>query len=403
MEILSKKDISDTYRVCTIKVNSDEMKETYALALEKVQPKIRLKGFRANKVPQDLIKKRFSPAIQEEFRDLLLNKGFDFFAQSEKFLGQPKLNKFNIQEDQTSAEIDFEYVPMPEVPKVDLSAINLTKPIMEEISSDDVSKFISDLLDNLIENYDNNETEIKLEAKSNVDSQANVANQNSDSTLATQEDISDLNLEQIKASKSLSGQERLKALSDAEVKIIFETEVDQVEEKIKDKLKEEFAACSNNFVKIQLFNTLESKIDFKIPDQLVDKDLKSLSHIKDELNAESKVFESKTSEEQDAIIKKYSIRRTKIGLFLDQYSEENQLQVTSKDIILNLQQLQQTNPTYYQYLISDPQNRLSDLRLQILENKAVKHILDLVNFDHTKFNFYDLVSKLEELEHSSFN
>lgn len=391
MEIVEKKDISDTSSVCTINLDRADIDKIYDVAIKKIQPQIKVKGFRANKVPKDIIEKRYSSYVKSELKDQIINYSFDFFAKSIKWLGKPELSKLDLSEDNSSAQVEFKYSPVPTMPNIDFSDTLISKPLMAEPTSADVSRFVNELLDSVVENYEKDNA-----VNANVD--VDVGNENSELTFDGQVDV-----KKIRDSKGQDAMDRVSLLSDKEIEILFETSRDNLEEKIKTRLKEEFSTCSTNFIKVQLFNLLEDKLQFNLAPELLEKDLGNLSGLKDQLNLESKVFSSKAPEEQDKIIERYSSRRTKIGLFLSHYAEVNNIQITTKDLITALQQLQQADPMYYQYIVTDPQNRISEFKMQILEEKSVQHMLNLVNFDIVQTGFYDLLDKLEELENISFS
>lgn len=115
----------------TVDVSPEAVKSAYAKALKVIKREVSIPGFRKGKVPEEIVVHKFGPTVVKEQKDILLQTTLDESLQltglrpfSKHSLRKTELKKFSPE---TGAQAIFEFEMTPEVPKVDVSAIQ-TKP-----------------------------------------------------------------------------------------------------------------------------------------------------------------------------------------------------------------------------------------------------------------------------------
>ena len=226
--------ISNDQIVQTASLNADELKNIYNKVVEYFRANASLPGFRKGKADLKLIERNFKDRIdtqfQEDAKQMLINK----FASDSKVGKITDISNINFAENMEKLEMDVKYYEAPSVPEITVSDIEITRAIMPEVTISDVNQFVTELFSSIIND------KISHEEKLSEDVIAKVQN----------------NLDK-------SFEEKLNALNDAEVELIFECKREEVENIVKNRIRDEFVICAENYSKIQLFNQLDEKLNFK--------------------------------------------------------------------------------------------------------------------------------------------
>ncbi len=128
-----------------VTVSAPATKASYAQALKNVSKEISLPGFRKGKAPTTLLKEKYKHAIDEEFRDVLLNVAFKESTTLAKI--HPYTNKsvgdlkFDQLVEGQPCVIKFKFETYPNVPLIDPAHLKIKKvfhPPIEEKNIQDV-------------------------------------------------------------------------------------------------------------------------------------------------------------------------------------------------------------------------------------------------------------------------
>ncbi len=129
-----------------VKASKDLVKKAHGKAVRAVAKEVSLPGFRKGKAPDDLIVKRYSDAVDQQWQKKIAD---DSFAAAEKLARIPVLSTkspitFNMQKHtlEEGAELTFVFETEPEVPAIDITKLNLADLPKEEIKEETVDEGI---------------------------------------------------------------------------------------------------------------------------------------------------------------------------------------------------------------------------------------------------------------------
>lgn len=362
--------ISSSKNIDQVSLNKDQLDNIYNQVIKYFQANASIPGFRKGKVDKKLIERNFADRINMQFEEEAKKKAIENFAENEKVGKITNVSNFIFTNSKEKLTCDIEYYPAPIVPDIFVSDIQINRAMMLEISNENINKFITELFLSIIDKKITNE----------------------------EEQLNEEVLEKIKNNLDKTLEEKLNILSDDNIQLIFECKREEVENVVKNRIRDEFIVCSNNYLKIQLFNALEKKLDFVLPEYLLENDSDNLDYIKQSLNLESKIFAEKTEEEKDIFMQKYSIRRIKIGLFFASYASQNKIIINNTDISKYLNQLKVSDYMQYFTIMQNPNKYFEIIKNSVIEDKCVDNILSLVKTTDMTIDYFDLVKKLEEIE-----
>jgi trigger factor len=130
--------------VFNITVSAEKTIKIYSKALKGVSKEVSIPGFRKGKAPVKLIEEGFKPAVDKEWKDLLLNDCFnESMKLSKTFLfRQDSIKKASVKKcsKEDGAEIHIEFESFPHIPEFDYSTIEVEDCIPKEIAEEDISK-----------------------------------------------------------------------------------------------------------------------------------------------------------------------------------------------------------------------------------------------------------------------
>lgn len=133
-------------RKITISVPSEKIEEEVTLRLRNLAPKAKIHGFRAGKVPQNVIKQRYSDSVRQEVaRDMVQSSLYEALKSNDlNPAGSP-----TIEPEQVSPGKDFVYSAFFEVyPEIESNELKKDEPVelvTAEVSNEDLDKMIENL------------------------------------------------------------------------------------------------------------------------------------------------------------------------------------------------------------------------------------------------------------------
>jgi len=384
------------------KTISSYMDEKY----EEVKNTVTLKGFRPGKVPKEILKKQFGQAIFGEVLDKVLKDTSTKALQENKIkpAGQPKIDLKTYGEDK-----DLEYViSVTELPKIDIKGLQNIKfdEFKVKIDAKETDKRIQEIAKSQ-KNFEEkdpakvaNEGDLVVfDYKATVDGKEFKGNEGKNTQLEIGKDLFikgfdkqllkvrkneeakvEVNLPDNFPEKELIGKKATFLCKITAVKKSKEVKIDDdfaknlgakdlnnlkelITKQINDEYKNSLDALSNR----QLLDQIDKiKLD-EIPENLKEQEIKILSQgmKNDELNKNKKDLEKK------------AIKRIKTGLILNEFGEQNKINVSEQEMQTEIQKQLRMMPGQEKMLQEYYKNNpsvLGNLRGQLYEEKILKEI-----------------------------
>ncbi len=171
-------------------------------------------------------------------------------------------------------------------------------------------------------------------------------------------------------------------------------------EAVRSQLIREYDQIVRTQLKKILFDILEEKIDFDLPEAMVTMEFNNIwQRLKQAQEQGDETLSGKNDEELREEYMAIAERRVKLGLFLADVSNRNKLQVSREELGRAAMQQAGMFPGQEKKVMEFYKNnpdRLEDLRGPILEEKAVDFILGKVAYDDTPITIEALIKSTEE-------
>ena len=384
------------------KTISSHMNEKY----EEVKNTVTLKGFRPGKVPKEILKRQFGKAIFGEVLDKVLKDTSTKALQENKIkpAGQPKIDLKTYGEDK-----DLEYViSVTELPKIDIKSLENIKfdEFKVKIDAKETDKRIKEIAKSQ-KNYEEkdpakvaNEGDLVVfDYKATVDGKEFKGNEGKNIQLEIGKDLFikgfDKQLLKVKKNeeakvevslpdnfpeKELIGKKAIFLCKINAVKKSKEVTIDEdfaknlgakdlnnLKELITKQINDEYKNSLDALSSRQLLDQIDKiKLD-EIPENLKEQEIKILSQgMKDEeFNKNKKNLEKK------------AIKRIKTGLILNEFGEQNKINVSEQEMQTEIQKQLRMMPGQEKMIQEYYQNNpavLGNLRGQLYEEKILKEI-----------------------------
>ena len=373
---------------------------------DEISKTVQLKGFRPGKVPKEVIKRQFGKAIFGEVLDKVL-KDTSTKALTEnkiKPAGQPKIDLKTYGEDK-----DLEYIiSVTELPKINLKSIESIKVDEYEVKIDgkEVDKRISEIAKNqknFIEvdpaKVANEGDLIIFDYKATVNGKNFKGSEGKNTQLELGKDLFikgfdkqllkskkdevvnvEVNLPENFPEKEIIGKKAIFECKITAVKKPKEVKIDDEFAKnlgakdLKDlkallekQINDEYKNSLNLLSKKQILDQIEKyKVD-EIPENLIEEEIKMLSHgfKEDEAKQKRKEFEKKAK------------KRIKVGLILNEFGEQNKIQVSEQEIQAEVQKQLRMMPGQEKMVMDFYQKNpsaVASLRGTVYEEKIINLI-----------------------------
>ena len=373
---------------------------------EEIKKNVVIKGFRPGKVPNDILKKQFGKAIFGEVLDKVLKETTTKALDENKIkpAGQPKIDLKTYGEDK-----DLEYIiSVTEFPKVEIKSIENIKfdEYNVNIESRETDKRIKEIAKNqknFIEvdaaKVANEGDLVVFDYMATVDGKNFKGNEGKNTQLEIGKDLFikgfdkqllkskkdetinvEVSLPENFPEKELIGKKAVFACKITSVKKHKEVKVDDefaknlgakdlnnLKELVSKQINEEYKNSLENLTKNEILKQLEKfKVD-QIPENLVEQEVKILSQ--DMKEDEAKKNKSKFEETAK--------KRIKLGLILNEFGEQNKINVEEQEIQEEIQKQLRMMPgqekIVMEYYQKNP-SAAASLRGTIYEDKILKLI-----------------------------
>jgi len=399
----NKKGLSKDLKVFIDKKTiSSYMDEKY----EEVKNTVTLKGFRPGKVPKEILKKQFGQAIFGEVLDKVLKDTSTKALQENKIkpAGQPKIDLKTYGEDK-----DLEYViSVTELPKIDIKSLQNIKfdEFKVKIDSKETEKRIQEIAKsqkNFVESdpakVANEGDLVVFDYRATVDGKEFKGNEGKNTQLEIGKDLFikgfdkqllkvkkddeakvEVNLPENFPEKELTGKKAIfvckitavkkpkKVIIDDDfAKNLGAKDLKDLKDLITKQINEEYKNSLDALSSRQILDELDKvKLD-EIPENLKEQEIKILSQDmkQEELSKNKKDLEKK------------AIKRIKTGLILNEFGEQNKINVSEQEMQTEIQKQLRMMPGQEKMLQEYYQKNpavLGNLRGKLYEEKILKEI-----------------------------
>jgi len=411
---LTNNDLNFEVRVIipSSKITDEVKKEIVTLS-----KKVKIDGFRAGKVPLSVVSKKYEQSVILDVVQHQINHAVQHVIKDNnlKTVTDPQLeNLCNEKDKDLEFTLKFELLPTIELP--DFKKIMITRPVLAN-TEEDINKQI-ELLVSISKNYNipsvgmvQKGQQVIIDAIGYVNNEAFEGGKLTDHKLvigsgtfiegfedqligAAAGDEVEVNVtfpEEYNAVE-LAGKAakfivQVKSINSAD-EILVDDEfaqkfncktLEELRNNISKRMQAEVSESVNTVMKMSLFDQLEALLTFNVPESLKIQEINVLKSQVAENSDSTEVFKDKSEQEIDECCKKISVRRVKMGLFLNKYIQVKGLRIEqddiSKAIIVEARKFPGQEMQVFDFYQKNPKI-VERLKGRILEDKAVEFIFN---------------------------
>lgn len=396
--------------------------------------KIKMPGFRAGKVPVDMVRKKHGREVLGEVLELTVADSSRKLMQERKLIPalEPKISVESFDEGKDLIyNLSFEVYP--QVPEFDFSKIKLNRSKVE-VGSGDIEDGLERLLkaqkkfkpldkpraakkgDVVIIDFEGSIAGVKFDGGTSTDYRLELG---SNSFISGFEDQIEgakkdekidvkVTFPENYGSTELAGKDavfkvkvndilqvELPEANDEMAKNLGFENLDKLKEAIATQIEADFSGIAKVKLKKELFDKLDKECNFEVPEGMVDMEYNSLiQNDADKLEAGSKE-ETKRNKEY----RELSVRRVKLGILLADLGKANSVIVTEEELRKAIFEQVRKFPGQEQRVIEFYQKNkeaMDHLRGPILEEKVVDYILSKTSITDKKTSTKELLEFNEE-------
>lgn len=427
----------------TITVTADELKEKVQAKLVEAQPEVEMKGFRKGKVPLPILKQRFGARIIGDAMQEAVDGAVQshFLKAEERPALQPAITMVGGEEWKEGDDVIVEmtYEALPEIPDLDLSDVAVERLIVkadEPVINEALERLAAGSQsfkkrrkgskakegDEIIFDFKGSIDGVEFDGGSAEDhalvlgSNAFIPGFEDQLVGAKEEDQIDVKVTfpENYGAKHLAGKEALFVCDIKSVNQPVPAEIDDelakkfgaedlaaLKTEIAERLEAEYADAARAVLKRKLLDQLDQKVDFDLPEQLVEAESHQIAHqLWHEDHPEDAHNHDHGEIEPDEDHIKLAKRRVRLGLLLAEIGRKAEITVTDAEmtqaVVGAARQYPGQERAYFEFVQKNPQIQ-QQLRAPIFEDKVVDHILEQIRMDEKEVDKATLEKAVEAL------
>ena len=413
--MFKKEKIKDLHYSVSGVIGADELQAAADEILAEYGKTAKMPGFRAGHIPMSVLRQKFNANALQESVDKLMNRDLNAYLDEKKIrlAGAPKadLAKFEPGQD---VEYSLEFDILPELPEIDLTKFNVTKPVTSldekevEVALENIRRSRS-TAEKQDEKYKaaNGDTAV-IDFKGFVGETAFQGGEASKHHLILGSgafipgfedqiighragDKFDVNVKfpADYHATELAGKDArfetyvhevrkhiLPELNDELAKSVGFENVEKLKQHIRDVLNEQYADAAQRAMRNELLDILADKVKLDLPENLVEQELAMAKNEHEHHNAEHG-HDHKWDEKAE---RKEAERRVKLGLVLAEWGNKNKVEVTRDDLQNAIWAEASRFPEpkqVFEFYNKNP-NAVAMLRGMLFERKALDEMLKSV-------------------------
>ena len=405
-----------------VKVTQEELDEKLVARLQEIKGQVHLKGFRKGKAPVSFLKKMYGKGVMGEIvQEIVAETTQKAFTDRDLQPATSPQPDFHSNMDEVIAgKADLEYDVhaeiLPEIEPMDVSTLKLNKPVAE-IPDEDLDEALKNIAaqqttytprketakakkDDMV-NMDyvgridgeefaggkGDKVDIVLgsgtfipgfedqllgaKTGENVEVKVTFPEDYGANDLANKDAVFDVTVNEVKEPEKVE-------IDDELAKKMGVDSLDELKERIKERLAEDYKQLSRNHVKRALLDQLDAAHEFELPNGMVDAEFNQIwSQVENaERDEEDK---DKTEDELKAEYRKIAERRVRLGLVLAEIGKRADVQVPQEDLQREMINMARAYPGQEQQVLEFYQKNpaaLQQLRAPLFEEKVVDYILE---------------------------
>ena len=427
-------------RAYEVVVDATEIEQRVDKRLDELKKTIKVPGFRPGKVPVTLLKKQYGRSVMGEVLEQAVNDGSQQAINDNELKPalRPKIEVKSF-EDGKDLEFSMELEVLPDVPKVDLKGIELTRLKAEvtdealgealgnfskrfqeyeppakarkskdgdRLTIDFVGKvgdeafeggtaddfplvlgsgsFIPGFEDQLIGKKVDDEVEVKVTFPAEYGAE----------NLAGKDAVFEVKVKEIAEPKEVE-------LTDDLAKGQGFDDVEALKTALRESMENDYGNASRARVKRSLLDHFADEVKFEVPAGMVDLEFEAVwKQIEEELKKNPDQTD-KSEDELKAEYKDIAERRVRLGLILSEIGQANELQVEQAE--LNQAMMEQIRrfpgqeKQVFEYFQKNPQ-AVEQLRAPIYEDKVVDFVLEMAKVEDKSVSVEELMKDPDEEE-----
>ena len=420
-------------RAYEVVVDASEIEQRVDKRLDELKKTIKVPGFRPGKVPVTLLKKQYGRSVMGEVLEQAVNDGSQQAINDNELKPalRPKIEVKSF-EDGKDLEFSMELEVLPDVPKVDLKAIELTRmkaevtdeaqvealtnfskrfqeyeppakarkskdgdrltinfvgkvgdEAFEGGTADDFplvlgsGSFIPGFEDQLIGKSVDDDVEVKVTFPAEYGAE----------NLAGKDAVFDVKIKEIAEPKEVE-------LTDDLAKGQGFDDVEALKTAIRESMENDYGNASRARIKRALLDHLADEVKFEVPAGMVDLEFEAVwKQIEEELKKNPDQTD-KSEDELKTEYKDIAERRVRLGLILSEIGQSNELQVEQAE--LNQAMMEQIRrfpgqeKEVFEYFQKNPQ-AVEQLRAPIYEDKVVDFVLEMAKVEEKTVSVEELM------------
>ncbi|MGI9499226.1 MAG: trigger factor [Geminicoccaceae bacterium] len=425
-------------RAYEVVVAADEIEQRVDKRLDELKKTIKMPGFRPGKVPVTLLKKQYGRSVMGEVLEQAVNEGSQQAINDNELKPalRPKIEVKSF-EDGKDLEFSMELEVLPEVPKVDLKAIELTR-----LKADVTDEAMEEALENFSQRFQEYEPPAKArkakdgdrvtinfvgktdgeafeggtaddfplvlgsgsfipgfedqligaEVDDDVEVKVTFPEQYGAENLAGKDAVFEVKVKEIAEPKPVE-------LTDDLAKGQGFDDVEALNTAIRESMERDYGNASRARVKRALLDHFADEVKFEVPAGMVDLEFEAVwKQIEEELKKDPDQTD-KSEDELKAEYKNIAERRVRLGLILSDIGQANELQVESAE--LNQAMMEQVRrfpgqeKEVFEYFQKNPQ-AVEQLRAPIYEDKVVDFVLEMAKVEDKEVAVEELMKDPDE-------
>ena len=426
----------------TITVTAAELDAKVDEKIKEAQPEVEMKGFRKGKVPFALLKRQFGQKVlgeaMQESVDSAMREHFEATGDRPALQPEVKMTNENWQAGE-DVVVSLAYEALPEVPELDLSAIELERML---VKPDDAA--IDEALGKLAESAQSFEDRAEGEAAQSgdqvtfdftgkIDGEAFDGGAAEDYPLVLGSNSFipgfEAQLEGVKAgeektvtvtfpedygAKHLAGKEASFDCTVKAVKAPAATAIDDdlakrfgaedlaaLKSQIAERLTAEFGQAARLVVKRKLLDALDGMVSFDLPPSMIDAEAGQIAHqLWHEENPDVQGHDHPEIEPTEEH-RKLAERRVRLGLLLADIGKRAEVEVTDQEftqaVVAQARQYPGHERAFFDFVRGNAQVQ-QQIRAPLFEEKVVDHVLEQAKVTETEVDRDALRAAVEALD-----
>jgi len=431
-------------RAYELTVTAEDIAAKIEAEVKKVAPQVKMPGFRPGKVPANLIRKMHGEQLHAQTVNDVIRESVDQLMKDKELRPamQPRVNLGNDYKEGKDAciAVELEILPTIQVPDTDgLKLERLTVPVAEEAVNDAVqniagqNKSYKDAPknkkaaegDQLIIDFVGRMDGVEFEGGKAEDAPLVIGSgqfipgfeEQLTGTKAGEEKVILVTFPTDYQAENLAGKEAEFSINVKKVKVETTTKVDdefaknlgldsleKLRELMRGQLEQQTNGLTRTQMKRQLLDVLAADHDFEVPEGMVNAEFEQIwAQLQQEAAGESnptKALKEIEAEKDD--YRSIAERRVRLGLLLSEIGQANDVQVSSQEMSMLIQQAaQQYRPEdrdkFIEYVQNDPM-AAAQLRAPLYEDKVVDFLFEKADVTDREVTKEELEAAIEAEE-----